>query len=268
MPGGIDAGFVYDRHRALDRAATYLRDVASDLRAGGVGVEAHAVSMGDPAYAIEEAARMYRADAVACATHGRGVLGRLLWGSVARRVLVHSAVPVLLRHVEDGEEPVLPPEPETRRILVPLDRSAEAEAALPLASALAARWNAAIRLVHVIPNPRPMSLPESGSGNADLSHHDTGAAPKALAYLKRLAMGLPAQAEVRILSGPVVDRLVVAGTEWEITDVVMTSHGRTGLARVILGSVADGLIQRLYCPVIVTPSLVPRGAEANTLALV
>jgi nucleotide-binding universal stress UspA family protein len=52
-----------------------------------------------------------------------------------------------------------------------------------------------------------------------------------------------------------MEALIEAVDDWGITDVVMASHGRTGLARVILGSVADELIQRLHLPIIVIPAL-------------
>jgi nucleotide-binding universal stress UspA family protein len=76
-----------------------------------------------------------------------------------------------------------------------------------------------------------------------------------LAYLRQMADGLEGPVEVSVLAGPVVDRLVAAVDQWGISEVVMTSHGRTGLARVILGSVADGLIERLHCPIMVVPPL-------------
>ncbi len=70
-------------------------------------------------------------------------------------------------------------------------------------------------------------------------------------------------AEATVLAGPAVDRLVSAVDQWSITDVVVTSHGRTGLSRVILGSVADALIHRLHCPIVIVPALAPEGAEAS-----
>lgn len=60
-----------------------------------------------------------------------------------------------------------------------------------------------------------------------------------------------------VLAGPVADRLATAVEQWSITDVVMTTHGRTGLPRVILGSVSDALVQRLTCPIVIVPALRP-----------
>ena len=52
-----------------------------------------------------------------------------------------------------------------------------------------------------------------------------------------------------------VDRLVEMVEGSPITDIVMASHGRTGLPRFVLGSVADALVQRLHCPIIVIPAM-------------
>ena len=46
--------------------------------------------------------------------------------------------------------------------------------------------------------------------------------------------------------------------------IVMASHGRTGLPRVIVGSVADALVHRLTCPIVIIPSLAARHIELTT----
>jgi nucleotide-binding universal stress UspA family protein len=256
-----DVATIYERNRALASATGYLEGVAQGLREQGVAVQVRAVAMGDPAFAIDAAARIFDADMIACATHGRGMLGRLLWGSVARRVLVESPVPVLLRHAEDCAGAVVPPAPEKRRILVPLDGSAQSEHALPLAEQLARQWNAEIRLVHVIPDVWAGPTDRLGGSEGSGSDEAVGPGAETLAYLRRMAGGLKGPVEVSVLAGPVVDRLVAAVGQWSISEVVMTSHGRMGLARVILGSVADALIERLHCPIMVVPPLALEAAE-------
>jgi nucleotide-binding universal stress UspA family protein len=77
----------------------------------------------------------------------------------------------------------------------------------------------------------------------------------ALRYLRRMANGDP-KVQIAVQVGSVCDQLMSVVKNRGITDVVMASHGRTGLSRMILGSVADGLIHDLRCPVIVVPSLV------------
>jgi nucleotide-binding universal stress UspA family protein len=263
-----DLATIYERNRALESAGEYLQTVARALRAEGAAVQAHALTMGDPALAIEAAATIFHADMIACATHGRGLLGRLIWGSVAWRALVHSPVPVLLRNAREGNG--LSPEGQKgraatrdtagelsgkRRILVPLDGSLNSERAVPLALRLAARWDAEIRLVHIVPDEWSTPMEQLGDAEENGSEGLRGPGADMLAYLQGIAGRLHGRAQSTVLAGPVVDRLATAVAQWSITDVVMTTHGRTGLPRVILGSVSDALVQRLHCPIVIVPAL-------------
>jgi nucleotide-binding universal stress UspA family protein len=71
------------------------------------------------------------------------------------------------------------------------------------------------------------------------------------AAIPRIRCDVHSQADV----GAVSDVLVGYVDRFSITDVVMASHGRTGLSRVILGSVTDDLLHRLHSPIIVIPVL-------------
>ncbi|HLJ68275.1 MAG TPA: universal stress protein [Chloroflexota bacterium] len=242
--GGADVALRYERHRSRTQATDYLESVATILRSDGARVQTYAVSVGDAAIAIDEAARRFHADMIACATHGRGVLGRLVWGSVARRALVCSPVPVLLRHIDEESPTPNGTDRVPRRILIPLDGSPQAERVLPLARQIGVEWDAELVLTQVI-------------SHEWLSPVDRAKPASELSYLERIATTLPERVEARLLVGPVADALVAAVKEWDITDVLMASHGRTGLSRVILGSVADGLVHRLHCPIVIVPALVP-----------
>lgn len=229
----------------------HLAVLAHGLRSEGVNAEAHTLVLVDAAEAIDTAARAYNADVIACATHGRGPLGRFIRGGVAWKALAHSPVPVLLRHV-DADTPFLE-EPRQRRIMVPLDGSSYAARALPLARQLAAEWDAELLLVRVIvPMPAPIGpyIPNLSEWDQPETEHEV-----ALRYLRRMANGDP-KVQIAVQVGSVCDQLMSVVKNRGITDVVMASHGRTGLSRMVLGSVADQLIHDLRCPVVVVPSLV------------
>jgi nucleotide-binding universal stress UspA family protein len=228
-----------------------LEAQADQLREEGIRVETHALVMIDPAFAIDTAIRLYGADIVACSTHGRGPLGRLIHGGVVWRALADSPVPVLVRHLnapsDDGS--IFVPE---RRIMVPLDGSRDAEQAVPLAEELAHEWHASIWLVHVV-----SSYPITGLPRTDIDPEaasDDQARRSVQAYLEQVATRLTVKVHTHVLFGPVSEHLVAAVQAWNIGHVVMTSHGKTRLQRVLLGSVADYLIQHLECPIIVVPS--------------
>ena len=83
-------------------AEEYLAPIAIDLRNKGVRVESR-VRRGNPADAIVAAARESGADLIAMSTHGRGGLGRLVFGSVAQAVLRHVDFPVLLMRATETQ---------------------------------------------------------------------------------------------------------------------------------------------------------------------
>jgi nucleotide-binding universal stress UspA family protein len=223
-----------------------------------VQVETHVLVMEDPARAIDEAAALYRADMIAVATHGRGPLGRLMRGSVAWRALAHSPVPVLLRHPDHGEHEAL--ELQRRRVMMPLDGSPHAERALPVACAIAAASAAELLLVRVIPVAPGYVMIGAVYGSAVT-------APSAdeediRAYLAGVADSLPYPASTLVLTCGVSGSLIEAALTLDVTDIVMASHGRTGAARVVLGSVADDLVQHLHCPIVIVPTRVPEQVQS------
>lgn len=263
-PLGIESG-----PAEMEEASGYLQDVAGVLSRDGVQTETHALAIVDPAHAIDVAAQIYDADLVACATHGRGPLGRLIRGGVAWRALASSTVPVLLRRFDQharAESIFASP----RTIMVPLDGSAYAETALPLATELAEEWNARLLLVEVIPTLQPVRAPLDAFGVPPAEYGTEQEA--ATSYLHGFAETIHRPIVTRTLFGSVIEELVACAREEKVTDVVLASHGRTGLSRVLLGSVADDLIHRLNLPVIVVPSLVarkaPERAEAGDLHLI
>src|SRR5437764_251138 len=93
------------------------------------------------ALAVKGADVVAHTDFVACATHGRSPLGRLVHGGVAWHALAHSTVPVLLRRIDEKPH-YASIFAEPRKIMVPLDGSELAETALPLAAELAEEWDA------------------------------------------------------------------------------------------------------------------------------
>ena len=73
----------------------YLAGIARRLRSGGVAVAVEQIE-GGPVEAIVEAARTHGADLIAMTTHGRGGLGRLIFGSHAEAIIHRTPCPVLL----------------------------------------------------------------------------------------------------------------------------------------------------------------------------
>jgi nucleotide-binding universal stress UspA family protein len=241
--------------QAVDASETYLNEVALGLREDGARVQVQTMVSGNAVLAIDEAARIFDADFVAVATHGRGGIGRLLRGSVAWRALAGSPVPVLIRHIGPNEHISSTLRAFRRRILVPLDGSPLAEMALPLAQSLALQWNAQLRVTQVLP-AYPVVHATGAFGMGMAACDDTRPARhQAEEYLREVTAGLEGDVHTHVFVGSPVNDLVMAAEEWLISDIVMASHGRTGLSRAIVGSVTDTLIHRLNLPIIVVPAM-------------
>jgi nucleotide-binding universal stress UspA family protein len=248
-------------NKQAEEAKVYLEAQAQALNAQGIKTQVQTVVLNDISLSIDEAARIFHVDVIACATHGRGPVGRLVRGGVAWRMLAHSAVPVLLRHFEGAEEAEAESDLAPRRILVPLDGSPLAETAVPLATKLAQEWNAQVFLLWVIPDLPPASYPY---GRLYLAPRNYEAESReAREYLDGLAAKMPVDVHTQVVLGGVIDSLVTMVGDLSISDIVMASHGRTGLSRVIVGSIADALVHRLTCPILIVPAIAAKRMEAE-----
>jgi nucleotide-binding universal stress UspA family protein len=185
-------------------------------------------------------------DLVVMGTQGRTGLGRILLGSVAENVVRHAPCPVLVTRASDAEKPF-------DHILCPVDFSDSSQQAVELAAKLAAPGGAGITLLHVL------ELPVSYSGEPlvpgfveDLDKHSARLLEQWATELKA-KVSVPVTARTRIGS-PGAQILAAQDGDPTFDLVVMGSHGRTGLRRVLLGSVAEQVIRHAGCPVLVTRS--------------
>jgi nucleotide-binding universal stress UspA family protein len=153
-----------------------------------------------------------------------------------------------------------------QRILVPLDGSERAAAAIPHAEALAKLANARLILLQVIPSAAMLisdtaiSSPGMGLPATDpfLSpgHYESvekTLAEEARTTLETAAVPLTAngvQVETVILKGAPADSILAYAVENAIDLIVMSTHGRTGLARLVFGSVAENVLRHAACPVL------------------
>jgi nucleotide-binding universal stress UspA family protein len=254
-----------ERLAAAEAEATaYLRELAQRVAGREAGLadrmetdvpRALEVSV---AAALLESAREWVADVIVMATHGRSGLGRWLYGSVADDVLRHAAVPVLLVPVAGAGEAVWAPD-TAHRVLVPLDGSALAEEAVPPALELAAALGADLHLLRVIEPPTAAYA----EGYASTAFDTTGALDEARAYLDGVAAplrarGLTVEVGVEADVGLAQTAIAAAAHERHATAISMATHGRGGLARLVLGSVATGTLQRANVPLLLVRPMAMR----------
>lgn len=237
-----------------EHAEHYLATVAERLLPG-IPVQTTALR-GSPVDEILAHAARRPNPIVAMSTHGRGGLPRILYGSVADKVTRGATFPVALVR---GTHPVA--HWQSRKILVPLDGSELAESALPLATALAGLSDGETHLLRVAPSFWNAPYLAYGSEAMYLSSEQIGelteeAQAESRDYLDHVATRLRAAGarvswEVRV--GRPADEIIRVAETIEPDLVIMSSHGRGGIRRWALGSVAEEVLHRGTMPVVVVP---------------
>lgn len=271
---------LYARWSAVlpDETAPDLDAVARRLRADGVEADTHLCHMPrveDAGRAILEAASGLEAGLIVMATHGRGGLGRLLYGSVADQVLRQATLPVLL--VPPMAERPFPAD-RPLRILVPLDGSAAAEGILAPLQALVQPSGAelvVLRVVDSIDYVRPHGDDCDPCRRARARGEEPDIEPiRARRYVDEVVGRLRTAgltAEPQTVIGGAAATIVSVAREQGADLIAMATHGRGGMARLVLGSVATATLRQASVPILlVRPEAVRQrtsdaagGAEAT-----
>jgi nucleotide-binding universal stress UspA family protein len=246
---GVELGVIAGQLEA--EAEDYLRPLVEQL--GNAGLNArHSVKRGPAAETILDYARQADISHIVMATHGYSGIKRWTHGSVAERVLQTATVPLLLVRVgeqdlaQDWQQPM-----SCRRILVPLDGSPVAEQILPVVTSAAEALSAELILFRV-----PIAyvsgwmtgewyLPVQGV--LETAEEDAGAYLSAVAdELAQQGTGVTTATAI----GPVANCIVEYAEANQVDLIAMCTHGRTGLARWALGSVADRVLRAGSTPIL------------------
>ena len=150
--------------------------------------------------------------------------------------------------------------PPFRSILVPLDGTEVAEQALAVGASLARRTGGTLHLV-TVQEPVPLAVTaEVGAYGVDMERESRATLSRYLADTAEAAAGsVNTTLQSELLEGPAAVALAAYVAEHEVDLVVMTTHGRRGIARWWLGSVADQLLRRVSVPVLLLhPSELPQ----------
>lgn len=234
-------------------AETYLTELADRLRADGVTVTMHVDTneAGDTAGRIVDHAAEMNVDLVVLCAHGRSGLGRWLFGSIAQKVLAVGVAPVLMVLPTAGTEPR---RPTLQRILLPLDGTADAETALPLAEDLARATGGTMYLTLVVPTVGSLSGAMSSiarfSPNVTAELLESAESDSAV-YLRALAGRLTAAGvtvETSIARDDPATAIIEAARRARADLVVMASHGRAGIGGAWAGSVSNKVLARSSGP--------------------
>ena len=135
-----------------------------------------------------------------------------------------------------------------RRILIALDESAIAAHAVEVGSELAAALKAQSALVYVLDATRAFQ-PDGGIPAAELVASLKREGQLFLAAAAQHTAEPPAWQFVR--EGKPADQILATAREWDADAIVVGTHGRSGVSRLVLGSTAEAVVRQAPCPVLV-----------------
>ena len=245
-----------EAHRAR-HAEGYLSSVAARMRDAGINAET-LVARSEAASAIVDDAAQDPGTLIAMSSHGRSGFARWWMGSVADKVLHLAENPLLLVRSQSHQPVTGERAPE--RMIVPVDGSQGAEEVLPHVAALASRMDIPVELVQVTLSEaeyyQAMSmglrvLPPSLPSFSSFADRVDGEAWDYVAQVKRrLQQQGVASVEARLVRGAPADCIVDIAAAYPNSLVAMTTHGRSGVRRMILGSVAERVVRQSGGPVL------------------
>jgi len=260
-PLGLD-GVVVERDRAqgIAQAETYMQAVLERVRAAGVPGELTSAVLppGNISASLVRRQREVGAELTVMTSHGRGPVRRAWLGSVTDAFIRQSERPVwvIRPDVENGvheqngglsldELPALP-----GRILLPLDGSPPSERLLDLVGKVA-HPTGEFLLLRVIPPLLPGGSPYLPHVVRELeSQEEIEAAAREDLQATAARIGR-VRTEVRVVTEGHPGTSILGVAEAERTDLIaMSTHGRGGASRLLLGSVADKVLRGAECPVL------------------
>jgi nucleotide-binding universal stress UspA family protein len=251
----------------LEQSRGRLRQVARQFTRPGRRAPETLVTFGKPFQEIARAAKERKADLIILATHGYTGFKHIQLGSTAERVVRHAPCPVLVVRRQETSPPAAERQHagsqktqspasafKVRNILVPIDFSPRSRMALDYALPIARRFHARIILLHVVHNPhlyvnRDYRFPHPEliddlrrTGETQLGDV-TRSIPTRFKITTIVELGHPGYSIVDTADKQRVDLIIIA------------THGRTGLKRVVLGSTAEFVVRHAGCPVLAVRQL-------------
>jgi nucleotide-binding universal stress UspA family protein len=233
------------------QASAYLEDMRLRLEREGI-LASTMVENGAPAAAILRAVQDHEATMIAMSTHGRSGVARLVLGSVTEEVLRRSPVPVFVASARPADYKIVPNRNPT--ILVPFDGTEESLSIAPLVIETARLHQASVAVLRVEDGAAAspdlgfvgilMDGPSSPESRPDLLDRDLIEAGNRFA-------GAGLRTTLFRVRGDTAAKINHLARILPAEMIVMASHGRQGVSRLITGSVAEEVIRKAEAPVLV-----------------
>jgi nucleotide-binding universal stress UspA family protein len=241
-------------NRADAKRSEYLDSIVQKIQAVSSLQVFCTVLFGTAAKELVKYSTVHHPELIVMSTHGRGQFSRAWIGSVADWVVRHASIPVLLIRPEEGTEPELNTRRDFTKVLVALDGSHEAEQSLRWAKAIGDK-DTVYTLVRVARDSLPVWSVDTTTAPFDIRDYTRAGYIEADEYLhkaERLVNNGGQNATCVVLEGvPAAVGILKAASERDVDLIAITTHGRGGLPRLILGSVTDKVVRAAPVPVLV-----------------
>ena len=235
---------------AVRYSTTYLRGTATTIAGSDVRCS---VEKGRADETIIEKAATDKTMLITMATHGRSGLNRFLLGSIAEKVLRGTVNPLLLIRAAGDEKSE--GEATLKSIIVPLDGSELAEAVLPLVADMAQKLSLEVELLRAYHIPYGVYSGQDVFYAMNFEELLAGARVEAAEYLVKKAADLKRLGVSKVTcitkEGLAADEIISLGGTKPDSLIAMSSHGRSGVRRWVLGSVAETVVRHSSNPVLI-----------------
>jgi nucleotide-binding universal stress UspA family protein len=233
-----------DAESARDAVSAGLRELVTRAKTEGLAASWELCET-DPVSAVRDAVARRRADLVVMATHGYSGFRHFLFGSVAEWMLHGVPCPIWVVKQPDAADPV-------RRVLWASDFSAHAQCAGELAARIARAFGAELEALHaydVPPDILPYALPIPPGFEAELRVRAEELLERAAAKITLDHQPITTHLERGSPPAAIARRAAERGAQV----IAMGTRGHTGLAHLLLGSVAERTLRLAPCSVLVVP---------------
>ncbi|HVO91186.1 MAG TPA: universal stress protein [Terriglobales bacterium] len=229
----------------------YLRRVLKEYFASTARTRT-SVELGRPAEVIVDYAKVDPSCWIAMATHGMSGIRRWALGSVVSKVALSTVNPLLIVRPTDRLDRGAAIEFKT--IFVPLDGSGLAERVLPHVVALATRLKVEVQLMRVYTLPPEAYFPGDGVMGQSAAPFKEKLQSEAETYLNAKVQELRAEGlesvSTTAIQGDAASEIIDVACKTDNPLIAMSTHGRSGVGRWMLGSVAEKVIQHSRVPVL------------------
>ena len=268
IAGGLTESSPADalRERIESEVKNRLEDLADRMALEGIAAET-SVRFGPVSDSIISMAQDAECDLIAMSTRGRGVVSSGLLGSVTYKIMHESPIPVLAITPERARER-WGSDYGIKQVIVPLDGSELAEAALPYAAVIARRMNMGMTLARVLYLDN-VAYSEGYNLGDILNEAGVQMEMEARRYLVSQARRLREEGlevETEILRGSASSEIADLARSTDHSMIALATHGRSGVRRLLMGSVAEAVVRTSGDPVLVVrpeTSVTPDPARSN-----